>query len=191
MRQSPLSLLRTHQRARPPFRRRHKSRRLSRRRAAFSRECSEGSKSKTRNKPQPLQPQGSSVPHPQPDRRHRSLLRHRCTRQVFIRTIENIHTKRLASVQDHNPHYDVLAAAVSGTAATMLTLLAMLGGGGADTLFLKMLFDAQLFVVELAMITGIAGLLKGGEMQKRMLSHGAAILLIVGTVLLSIGAAIL
>ena len=97
----------------------------------------------------------------------------------------------MASVPDHNSHYDILAAAVSGTAATMLTLLAMLGGGGADTLFLKVLFDAQLFVVELAMITGIAGLLKAGEIQKRMLSHGAAILLIVGTVLLSIGAAIL
>jgi hypothetical protein len=97
----------------------------------------------------------------------------------------------MASAHDHDPHYDILAAAVSGTAATMLTLLAMLGGSGANTTFLKMLFDAQLVVVELAMITGIAGLIKGGEMQKRILSQGAAILLIVGTILLSLGAAIL
>ena len=97
----------------------------------------------------------------------------------------------MASAHDHNPHYDILAAAVSGTAATMLTLLAMLGGSGADTIFLKILFDAQLIVIELAMITGIAGLIRSGEVQKRMLSHGAAVLLIMGTVLLSVGAAIL
>jgi len=73
----------------------------------------------------------------------------------------------------------------------MLTLLAMLVEAEPTPYSSRCLFDAQLFVVELAMITGIAGLLKGGEMQKRMLSHGAAILLIVGTILLSIGAAIL
>jgi len=73
----------------------------------------------------------------------------------------------------------------------MLTLLAMLGGSGADTVFLKMLFDAQLFVVELAMIIGIAGLIRRDEVQKRKLAHVAAVLLILGTVLVGIGAAIL
>jgi len=97
----------------------------------------------------------------------------------------------LAAPPYHDQHYDVLAAAVSGTAATMLTLLAMLGGSGADTVFLKMLFDAQLFVVELAMIIGIAGLIRRDEVQKRKLAHVAAVLLILGTVLVGIGAAIL
>ncbi|MGA2664184.1 MAG: hypothetical protein ABSF83_04495 [Nitrososphaerales archaeon] len=91
----------------------------------------------------------------------------------------------------HDAHYDVLSASVAGTAATMLTLLAMLGGSSADTVFLKMLFDAQLFVVELAMIIGIAGLLRRDETLKRRLSHGAAVLLILGTVLVGVGAAIL
>ena len=91
----------------------------------------------------------------------------------------------------HDQHYDVVAAAVSGTAATMLTLLAMLGGNSANTEFLRMLFDAQLVVVELAMIVGIAGLIRRDEVQKRELSHTAAFLLVVGTILVGIGAAIL
>ncbi len=73
----------------------------------------------------------------------------------------------------------------------MLTLLAMLGGSGADTVFLKMLFDAQLSMVELAMIIGIAGLVRREEVQKRQLAHVSAVLLILGTVLVGIGAAIL
>jgi len=93
------------------------------------------------------------------------------------------------SPSSHDPHYDVLAASVAGTAATMLTLLAMLGGSSADTVLLKTLFDAQLLVVELAMIIGIAGLIRRDEAQKRRLSHGAAVLLILGTVLVGIGAA--
>jgi hypothetical protein len=54
------------------------------------------------------------------------------------------------SMSIHEPHYDVLSAAVAGTAATMLTLLAMLGGSGATTVYLRMLFDSQLIVLELA-----------------------------------------
>jgi hypothetical protein len=90
----------------------------------------------------------------------------------------------------HEPHYDVLSAAVAGTAATMLTLLAMLGGSGATTTLLKMLFDSQLVVLELALVAGISGLIRRRESQKRMLSHTSAILLILGTVLVSLGAAI-
>jgi hypothetical protein len=72
----------------------------------------------------------------------------------------------------------------------MLTLLAMLGGTGATTTLLKMLFDSQLVVLELALVAGISGLIRRRESQKRMLSHTSAILLILGTVLVSLGAAI-
>jgi hypothetical protein len=96
----------------------------------------------------------------------------------------------LASRPLHEPHYDILAAAVSGTAATMLTLLAMLGGGGATTVWLKMLFDSQLLVIELALIAGIAGLIRRNESQKKLLSHVAAALLVAGALLLGLGAAI-
>ena len=73
----------------------------------------------------------------------------------------------------------------------MLTLLAMLGGGGATSVLLKVLFDAELVVIELAMIVGISGLVRREEHQKRMLSHLAAALLIAGTILVSLGAVIL
>jgi hypothetical protein len=90
----------------------------------------------------------------------------------------------------HEPHYDVLSAAVAGTASTMLTLLAMLGGAGATTVLLKMLFDSQLVVLEFALVVGITGLVQRRESRKRMLSHISALLLIVGTILVSLGAAI-
>jgi len=96
----------------------------------------------------------------------------------------------LVSQPLHEPHYDILAAAVSGTAATMLTLLAMLGGGGASTVWLKMRFDLQLVVIELALIVGISGLIRRNESQKRMFSHVAATLLVAGAILLGLGAAI-
>ncbi len=72
----------------------------------------------------------------------------------------------------------------------MLTLLAMLGGSGANTMYLKMLFDSQLLVLELALIVAIWAIISRGESNKRTLSHVSAILLIVGTILVSIGAAI-
>jgi len=97
----------------------------------------------------------------------------------------------LVSQPLHEPHYDVLAAAVSGTAATMLTLLAMLGGGVTSSLWLKMLFDAQLVVIELALVAGVSGLIKRNESQKKMFSHTAAALLVAGAILLGLGAAIL
>jgi hypothetical protein len=90
----------------------------------------------------------------------------------------------------HNPHYDVLSAAVSGTAATMLTLLAMLGGSGAHTVYLRILFDSQLVVLEVALIFGVSGIIRKPDSQKRKLSYFAAVLLIVGTVLVSLGAAL-
>ena len=90
----------------------------------------------------------------------------------------------------HEPHYDVLSAAVAGTASTMLTLLAMLGGSGANTVFLKMLFDAQLIVLEFALVAGISGLIQRIESRKKTLSHLSAVFLIAGTILVSLGAAI-
>lgn len=90
----------------------------------------------------------------------------------------------------HEPHYDVLSAAVAGTSATMLTLLAMLGGTGANTVFLKMLYDSQLAVLELALIAGIIGVIQRRESRKKSLSHLSAVLLILGTILVSIGAAL-
>lgn len=89
----------------------------------------------------------------------------------------------------HEPHSDVLSAAVAGTSATMLTLLAMLGGSGLTTIYQKMLFDSQLAVLELALIAGIAGIILRKTGQKKNLSHASALLLIIGTVLLSLGAA--
>ena len=90
----------------------------------------------------------------------------------------------------HEPHYDVLAAAVSGTSATVLTLLAMLGGSGINSPELRMLFDAQLWVIELALIVGLAGLLVRSSTSKRRLSHAAAILLALGTILIAATAAL-
>jgi len=96
----------------------------------------------------------------------------------------------LASTSAHDPHYDVLCAAVSGTSATMLTLLAMLGGSGASTAFLRTLFDSELVVLELALVAGLSGIIRQPNSQKRGLSYFSAILLIVGTVLVSLGAAL-
>jgi len=90
----------------------------------------------------------------------------------------------------HDPHYDVLSAAISGTSATMLTLLAMLGGSGATTVYLKVLFDSQLVVLELALIFGVSGIIRKPDSEKRRLSHVAAVLLIAGTILVSLGAAL-
>jgi hypothetical protein len=95
----------------------------------------------------------------------------------------------LTVTSTHDPHYDVLSAAVSGTAATMLTLLAMLGASSAHTVFLRILFDSQLVVLELALIVGVSGIIRRPDSQKQKLSYFAAILLITGTILVSLGAA--
>ena len=44
----------------------------------------------------------------------------------------------------HEPQYDVLDAAVAGSAAVKLTLLWMPGGSGATSKFPKVPFDSQL-----------------------------------------------
>jgi hypothetical protein len=73
----------------------------------------------------------------------------------------------------------------------MLTLLAMLGGSGATSNVLKILFDSQLVVLEFALISGIARLIQRTESRKRLLSHSSALLPIIGTILVSTGAALL
>ena len=83
-----------------------------------------------------------------------------------------------------------MSAAISGTSATMLTLLAMLGGSGATSVYLKVLFDSQLIVLELALIFGVSGIIRKPDSEKRRLSHVAAVLLIAGTILVSLGAAL-
>ena len=93
------------------------------------------------------------------------------------------------SIQE--PHYDVLAAGVAGASATMLTLLTVLGATNssvAGSSFLKVLFEGQLLLLELALIAGIAALMRRNESQKKMLSHISSYLLIGGTLLLWLSA---
>jgi hypothetical protein len=113
----------------------------------------------------------------------------RFSKKVFIGK-SWIDRDALTATSAHDPHYDVLSAAVSGTAATMLTLLAMLGASSAHTVFLRILFDSQLVVLELALIVGVTGIIRKPDSQKEKLSYFAAILLITGTVLVSLGAAL-
>ncbi|MDA4112313.1 MAG: hypothetical protein OK439_07205, partial [Thaumarchaeota archaeon] len=89
--------------------------------------------------------------------------------------------------------YDVLAAGVAGASATMLTLLTVLGTNSAlgGTPLLKILFEAQLLVLELALISGIMALIRRIDSQKKTLSHLSGALLIVGTLLLWLSATII
>jgi hypothetical protein len=92
------------------------------------------------------------------------------------------------------PHYDVLAAGVAGASATMLTLLTVFGSSNSligGSLFLKILFEAQLLVLELALIVGIMALIRRTEAQKKLLSHASGALLIGGTLLLWLSATII
>ncbi len=92
------------------------------------------------------------------------------------------------------PHYDVLAAGVAGASATMLTLLTVFGSSSSligGSLFLKILFEAQLLVLELALIVGIIALIRRAEAQKKLLSHISGALLIGGTLLLWLSATII
>jgi hypothetical protein len=72
----------------------------------------------------------------------------------------------------------------------MLTLLAMLGWSSAHTVYLRILFDSQLVVLELALIVGVTGIIRKPDSQKEKLSYFAAVLLITGTILVSLGAAL-
>jgi hypothetical protein len=94
----------------------------------------------------------------------------------------------------HEPHYDVLAAAVAGASATMLTLMTVLGSVNstiAANMFLKDLFEVEILVLEVALITGLGALIKREDSAKKNLSHASAGLLIVGTLLLWLSATLL
>lgn len=98
----------------------------------------------------------------------------------------------LSTIIENEPQIDVLAAAVAGAAATMLTLLTVLGS--TNSLFttgvlMKGLFEAQLLVLETALILGITALMeKHGRSKKKMLAKTSAWMMIGGTLLLWLSA---
>jgi len=89
------------------------------------------------------------------------------------------------------PHYDVLAAGVAGASATILTILTVLGATNTtlvSTGYLKILLEAQLLMLELALISGISALISRGASRKKTLSHLSGYLLILGTLLVWVSA---
>jgi hypothetical protein len=68
----------------------------------------------------------------------------------------------------------------------MVIFLPMLGGSGLSIITSKVLFNAQVEVIELAMAGGI---IRTARLAKRKLPHSSAILFTAGTILVSIGAA--
>jgi hypothetical protein len=100
----------------------------------------------------------------------------------------------LSTSENNEPHIEVLAAAVAGAAATMLTLLTVLGSTNLkiiDSLLMKSLFESQLIVLETALILGTASLMHRKDQVKKLLAKMSAWLLIGGTLLLWISATIL
>ena len=92
------------------------------------------------------------------------------------------------------PHYDVLAAGVAGASATILTILTVLGATNStlvSTNYLKLLLEAQLLMLELALISGIAALISRDGSRKKLLSHVSGYLLILGTLLVWVSATVL
>jgi hypothetical protein len=89
----------------------------------------------------------------------------------------------------HEANYNLIAAALATAAATMLTLLTTLGTtsvSGNPTL--KALLEAQLLVIEVALILSVVSLLRGGEKSKRRLVLASAVLVVLGTLLLWLSA---
>ncbi len=90
----------------------------------------------------------------------------------------------------HEANYNLIAAALATAAATMLTLLTTLGttasvlASGA----LKALLEAQLLVIEIALILSVVSLLRRGEGIKRRLVVASAVLVVLGTLLLWVSA---
>jgi hypothetical protein len=87
----------------------------------------------------------------------------------------------------HEANYNLIAAALATAAATMLTLLTTIGttpsliSGGTT---LKGLFEAELLMLEFALIISVVSLLRTGEGAKRKLVFASAFLLILGTLFL-------
>jgi hypothetical protein len=101
---------------------------------------------------------------------------------------------KISSARQEEPHYDVLAAGVAGASATILTLLTVLGATNStlvSTIYLKVLLEAQLLLLELALIFGIAALISRSDTHKKTLSHLSGYILIGGTLLLWVSATII
>jgi len=91
-------------------------------------------------------------------------------------------------------HLEVLSAAVAGAAATMLTLLTVLGSTNSfitGNAYMKLLFEAQLLVLETSLIFATASLMRKSDLLKTRLARLSAWLLIGGTLLLWLSATIL
>ena len=89
----------------------------------------------------------------------------------------------------HEANYNLIAAALATAAATMLTLLTTLGTTslvGNPTL--KILLEAQLLVIEVALILSVVSLVRRGQETKRLLVLSSAALVVVGTLLLWVSA---
>jgi hypothetical protein len=90
----------------------------------------------------------------------------------------------------HEANYNLIAAAIATAAATMLTLLTTLGTVDivSRSGLLKGLLEAELLVIEFALIVSVIALLRRGQQEKRRLVLGSAFLLIFGTLLLWLSA---
>ncbi len=92
----------------------------------------------------------------------------------------------------HEANYNLIAAALATAAATMLTLLTTLGTTpvlGSPTL--KILLEAQLLVIEIALILSVVSLLRRREETKRRLVLASAVLVVLGTLLLWVSATVI
>ncbi len=95
-----------------------------------------------------------------------------------------------ATPTPHEANYNLIAAALATAAATMLTLLATLGTTGSvlESAALKALLEAQLLVVEMALILSVISLVLRGEGTKRRLVLLSAVLVVLGTLLVWVSA---
>jgi hypothetical protein len=115
-------------------------------------------------------------------------------RKPFYRETRGpIHPRMQANQPDgptpHEANYNLIAAALATAAATMLTLLTTLGTTsllGNPTL--RLLLEAQLLVVEVALILSVVALVRRGQEAKRKLVLGSAALVVLGTLLLWVSA---
>jgi hypothetical protein len=91
-----------------------------------------------------------------------------------------------AGPSSHEVNYNVIAAAIATAAATMLTLLTTLGTTDKvmASVMLRGLLEAELLVLELALILSIVSLLRRGEEIKRQLVRFSSALVVSGTLLL-------
>jgi hypothetical protein len=111
----------------------------------------------------------------------------------MTKPISHMQENPSAGPSSHEANYNVIAAALATAAATMLTLLTTLGTTseimGSATL--KSLLEAELLVIEMALILSIISLLRRGEEIKRQLVRGSAVLVVLGTLLLWLSATII